>query len=98
MDGATLQVTARRCPGEGLLLSADGYLDGDGAQAIARETRSMPATGPRRVRIDLGEVRLFNCSGVRQLMTLLSDLDDLGYQVDLIGVHPPLQRLLDLCA
>jgi len=96
MDDATLQVTASASAGEGLVLAVEGYLDENGAAVLARETRAAPAAGRRRIRIDLAEVCLFNCSGARQLITLVNDLDNLGYEVDLVGVRPPLQRLLDL--
>jgi anti-anti-sigma factor len=96
MDDATLQVTASSSPSEGLVLSVEGYLDENGGSALARETRAAQEAEQRRIRIDLGEVCLFNCSGARQLITLLNDLDQLGYEVDLVGVRPPLQRLLDL--
>ena len=98
MDDMTLQVTASSSPSDGLVLSVEGYLDEDGGSALARKTKSAQASDQRRIRIDLGEVCLFNCSGARQLITLLNDLDQLGYEVDLVGVHPPLQRLLDLSA
>jgi len=96
MDDTTLQVTASFSPSEGLLLSVEGYLDEDGGSTLVRETRAAPNAEQRRIRIDLGEVCLFNCSGARQLVTLLNDLGRLGYEVDLVGVHPPLQKILDL--
>jgi len=96
MDDTTLQVTASSSPSDGLVLAVEGYLDRDGGVALARETRAAQEAEQRRIRIDLGEVCLFNCSGARQLIILLNDLDQLGYEVDLVGVHPPLQRLLDL--
>jgi len=96
MDDMTLQVSAKSSSSEGLVLAVGGYLDEDGGVALARETHAAPVAEQRRIRIDLGEVCLFNCSGVRQLITLVNDLDDLGYEVDLIGARPPLQRLLDL--
>jgi anti-anti-sigma factor len=98
MDDTTLQVTARPSAAHELVLAVEGYLDEDGGLMLARKTRAVPAAEHRRIRIDLDEVRLFNCSGARQLITLLDDLDRLGYEVDLVGVHPPLQRLLDLTA
>ena len=98
MDDMTLQVTARSSPSEGLMLSVEGYLDENGGSALARETRSAPAADHRRIRIDLGEVCLFNCSGARQLITLLNDLDQMGYEVELVGVRSPLRRFLDLTA
>jgi len=96
MDDMTLQVSARSSASEGLVLAVEGYLDEDGGLALARETQATPAAEQRRIRIDLGEVCLFNCSGARQLITLLNDLNDLGYEVDLVGVRPPLQKILDL--
>jgi anti-anti-sigma factor len=98
MDDTSLQVSAKSSSREGLVLEVEGYLDEDGGMALARETRAAQEAEQRRIRIDLGEVCLFNCSGARQLVTLLNDLDELGYEVDLVGVHPPLQRLLDLSA
>lgn len=96
MDDTTLQVSAKSSPSEGLVLAVEGYLDEDGGLALARETRAVQEAEQRRIRIDLGEVCLFNCSGVRQLITLVNDLDQLGYEVDLVGVRPPLQKILDL--
>jgi len=98
MDDMTLQVTARSSAGSELVLAVEGYLDENGGSALARETRAAPAGDHRRIRIDLGEVCLFNCSGARQLITLLNDLDQMGYEVELVGVRPPLRRLLDLTA
>jgi anti-anti-sigma factor len=98
MDDTTLHVTAKSSSGEGLVLAVEGYLDENGATTLAKETRTVPATEHRRIRIDLGEVCLFNCSGARQLITLVNDLTDLGYDVELVGVHQPLQRFLDLTA
>ena len=96
MADMTLQVTARFSSSEGLVLAVEGYLDENGGMRLARETQSAPADEQRRIQIDLGDVSLFNCSGARQLVTLLEDLQRLGYEVDLVGVRPPLQRLLDL--
>jgi len=96
MDDMTLQVSARSSSREGLVLAVEGYLDENGGAALARETHAAPVAEQRRIRIDLGEVCLFNCSGARQLITLLNDLDRLGYEVDLVGVRPPLQKILDL--
>jgi anti-anti-sigma regulatory factor len=96
MDDTSLHVTARTSASEGLVLAVEGYLDEDGGSRLAKETRAAQGAEQRRIRIDLGEVGLFNCSGARQLITLLNDLEELGYEVDLVGVHPPLQRLLDL--
>lgn len=98
MDDTSLQVTARSSASEGLVLAVEGYLDEDGGMTLARETQATQKADQKRIRIDLNEVCLFNCSGARQLITLLNDLDRLGYEVDLVGVHPPLQRLLDLTA
>lgn len=98
MDDTSLQVSAKSSSREGLVLEVEGYLDEDGGMALARETRAAQEAEQRRIRIDLGEVCLFNCSGARQLITLVNDLDRLGYEVELVGVHPPLQRILDLSA
>ena len=96
MDDMTLQVSASSSASEGLVLAVEGYLDRDGGVALARETRAVQEAEQRRIRIDLGEVCLFNCSGVRQLITLVNYLDQLGYEVNLVGVRPPLQKILDL--
>ena len=98
MDDTSLQVSARSSSRGGLVLEVEGYLDEDGGMALARETRAAQDAEQRRIRIDLGEVCLFNCSGERQLITLVNDLDRLGYEVELVGVRPPLKRLLDLTA
>lgn len=91
-----LRVTARTSPRQGLVLEVEGYLDEDGGMMLSRETRAAPAEEQRHICIDLAEVRLFNLSGARRLIRLITDLEELGYEVELAGVHPPLQRLLDL--
>ena len=96
MDDMTLQVSAKSSSNEELVLAVEGYLDEDGGAALARETHAAQDEELRSIRIDVGDVCLFNCSGARQLITLLKDLDRLGYDVDLVGVRPPLKRLLDL--
>ena len=98
MDDTALQVTTRSSSGEGLILAVEGYLDEDGGSTLARETRAVPVDDFPHVRIDLGAVCLFNCSGARHLISLLHDLEKMGCQVELVGVHPPLQRFLDLAA
>ncbi len=98
MDDATLQVTARSSPGEGLVLQVEGYLDEDGGLTLAREARAVPVGEPARIRIDLEAVCLFNCSGARALASTLRELDRQGFDVDLVGVHPPLKRALELVA
>lgn len=98
MDDATLQVKAGTAPGEGLVLAVGGYLDQDGGETLAREAHAVQDTQKRRIRIDLRDVCLFNCSGARQLITLLHDLESLGYTVELVGVRPPLQQVIDMIA
>lgn len=98
MDDTTLQVTTRSSTGEGLVLAVEGYLDEDGGSTLARETRSVPEEEDRRICIDLDAVGLFNCSGARCLIAILRELERQGYEVELIGVHPPLKRFLDLTA
>ena len=75
MDDTSLQVTAKSSANEGLVLAVEGYLDENGGRTLARETQATPIAEQRRIRIDLNEVCLFNCSGARQLITLLNDLD-----------------------
>ena len=98
MDDTTLRVTTRSSAGEELVLAVEGYLDEDGGFTLARETRTARLADHRHICIDLAAVCLFTCSGVRHLISLLHDLNRSGCQVDLVGVHLPLQRLLDLAA
>lgn len=98
MDTTTLQVTATTPSPRRLLVAVEGYLDERGGAALARETQATRGPEPTRIRIDLGNVCLFNCSGARRLITLVSDLKHRGHEVELVGVRPPLQRVLDLRA
>ena len=96
MDDTTLQVTTRSAPRDCLVLAVEGYLDEEGGSTLAQKTRAVPQDQHQRICIDLDEVCLFNCSGARCLIAILRELERQGYEVDLVGVHPPLQRLLDL--
>jgi anti-anti-sigma factor len=98
LDDTAFQVTTKPSPDGGLVLAVEGYLDKEGGSALVRETRSAPATDRQRVCIDLNEVCLFNCSGARCLIEILRELERQGYEVELVGVHPPLQKILDIVA
>jgi anti-anti-sigma factor len=96
MDDMSLRVNARPSSGHEVVLMVVGYLDEEGGQRLARETRAAPSEETCRICIDLNDVCLFNCFGARLLVTLIDDLDKRGCEVDLVGVRPPLQRFLDL--
>jgi len=96
MDDTTVRVTIEPAAGGGLVLTVAGYLDDQGGTVLANESRSASCVGGLRVCFDLARVRLFNCSGVRRLIAVLRELDRSGCEVELVGVNPPLQRLLDL--
>ena len=98
MDDSTLHVTTRTSPHEGLVLAVEGYLDEDGGSTLLRKTQTVPADEHQRICIDLDAVGLFNCSGARCLIEILRELERQGFEVNLVGVHPPLKRLLDLTA
>jgi anti-anti-sigma regulatory factor len=98
MNDTALQVTTRSSPGGELVLAVEGYLDEDGGFTLARETRAARLADHRHICIDLAAVCLFTCSGARHLISLLHDLNGSGCQVNLVGVHLPLQRLLNLAA
>ena len=98
MDDTTLRVNARSSSGGDLVLAVEGYLDDEGGSTLARETSAARAADHRKIRIDLGAVTLFTCSGARRLIAVLDEMSHRGCRVDLRGVHQPLQRLLDLVA
>lgn len=98
MDDTTLRVTTRSTSGAGLVLTVEGYLDDEGGSILAREACAVPVVDYRLIRIDLGAVTLFTCSGARRLIAVLDELTHRGCRVDLLGVRHPLQRLLDLAA
>jgi len=98
MDDTTLRVTTRSPSDGGLVLAVEGYLDEKGGSTLAREARGVPVVDHGWIRIDLASVTLFTCSGVRRLIAVLEELTREGCRVDLLGVHHPLQRLLDLAA
>ena len=98
MDDTAFQVTTTSSPAGELVLAVEGYLDGEGGSTLVRETRAVQETEQQRICIDLGEVGLFNCSGARCLIEILRELERQGYEVELVNVHPPLQKILDLVA
>jgi anti-anti-sigma regulatory factor len=98
MDDTTLRVTARPSSRGVLVIAVEGYLDEEGGSTLAREAGAIPAVDHRRICIDLTAVTLFTCSGARRLIAVLDELNTLGCQVELHGVHHPLRRLLDLAA
>lgn len=95
MESDTFHLTKESDPSGGLVLSAEGYLDEAGGAELCREAGAALAAGHTRLHIDLEAVVLFNCAGARRLVELLEELDRRQGRVDLVGVRPPLQRLLD---
>lgn len=85
-------------PDEGLVIEAEGYLDDAGGVALHREADAAAPGSCTCIRIDLGHVVLFNCAGARRLLALLHELEARGFTVELVHVHPPLSRALELSA
>ena len=98
MESDAFHLTKESDPSGGLVLAAEGYLDDAGGAELSREADAALASGHTHLRIDLEAVALFNCSGARRLVELLEELNRRHGRVDLVGVHPPLQRLLDFVA
>jgi anti-anti-sigma regulatory factor len=96
MDDTPASVTVKPDPGGGLVMMVKGYLDETGGSVLVTESRAASCVGGDRVCVDLRKVHLFNCSGARCLISVLRDLSRSGCEVELVGVRPPLQRLLDL--
>jgi anti-anti-sigma factor len=97
MDPDDLQVTTRVEHGD-VLMAVRGYLDAAGGERLARQTREAAATGHACIRIDLGAVKLFNCSGARRLVAAIEDIGRSGPHVELVGARRPLQRALEIVA
>ena len=98
MESDAFHLTKESDPTGGLVLAAEGYLDDAGGAELSREAGAALASGHTHLRIDLEAVVLFNCAGARRLLTVLEDLNRDDRHVELIGVRPPLQRLIDFAA
>ena len=98
MDEDILRFSTSIQPAGNIKVAVRGYLDDDGARALAREILiDLPDT-KSHIDIDLNAVTLFNCSGARRLLAAVDDLHDRGREVALVGVHQPLQRLINFAA
>ena len=98
MESDAFHLTKESDPSGGFVLAAEGYLDDAGGAELQREAGAALAEGHTHLRIDLEAVVLFNCAGARRLVELLEELDRRQGLVDLVGVHPPLQKVLDVVA
>ena len=98
MESDAFHLTKEADPAGEIVLSAEGYLDDAGGAELQREAGAALALGHTRLRIDLAAVVLFNCAGARRLLAVLEDLNRDDRHVELIGVRPPLQRLIDFAA
>jgi anti-anti-sigma factor len=94
MESDAFHLTQAADPSGGLVLAAEGYLDDAGGAELRREVDAALASGHTRLSIDLGAVVLFNCAGARRLVELIQELNQRHGRVDLVGVHPPLQKVL----
>ena len=98
MDSDELHLRTGVDPDEGLVIEAEGYLDDAGGIALHREADAAHPGNCSRIRIDLEHVALFNCAGARRLLALKHELEERGLTVELVHVHPPLSRVLELSA
>jgi anti-anti-sigma factor len=81
-----------------LVLIVGGYLDEAGGIELSREADAALESGHQRLQIDLEDVVLFNCAGVRRLLLALEELRNRNGRVDLVHLRPPLQRLIEFAA
>jgi anti-anti-sigma factor len=98
MDEDVLRVSTTARPGGGVTVAVQGYLDEGGGKTLARRILDDLPGGESHIDIDLDAVTLFNCSGARQLLAAVEDLNRRGRDVEIVGVRPPLQRVLDFGA
>lgn len=96
MDEDILRVSTSVQPGGDITVAVRGYLDEIGGKTLARQILNDLPGGQSHIDIDLDAVTLFSCSGARQLLAAVEDLHRRGREIDLTGVHPPLQRVLDI--
>mgnify|MGYP001815583668 CR=1 FL=1 len=96
MDEDALNVSTAITNDGALLIAASGYLDDRGAEVLVAETCNAIATGTCTLCIDLADVLLFNCSGARRLLAMLDEIEDQVGSVELVGVRPPLEKVLEL--
>jgi len=81
-----------------VVIVAGGYLDEAGGIELSREADAALESGHQQLQIDLEEVVLFNCAGVRRLLLALEELRNRNGQVELVHLRPPLQRLIEFSA
>jgi len=98
MESDTLQLTTEVDPTGAVIIAAEGYLDAEGGARLGREAGAAVAAGHTHLLIDLENVVLFNCAGVRRLLFALEQLRGQDGQVDLVHLRPPLQRLIEFDA
>jgi len=98
IESDALQLTTEIDSTGAVTIAAEGYLDAEGGERLGREAEAAVASGHTHVLIDLEEVMLFNCAGVRWLLLSLEDLKRRHSQVDLVHLRPPLKRILDFTA
>jgi anti-anti-sigma factor len=94
MDEDALRISTTVQPNGDVTVSVRGYLDEDGGKTLARQILGDLPRGSDHVDINLEAVTLFNCSGARNLVAAVDDLNRQGREVQLVGVRPPLQRVL----
>lgn len=98
MESDAFHLTKAIDPSGTLVIAAAGYLDEPGGIELSREANAAFLTGRKQLCIDLERVVLFNCAGARHLVAVLDQLRDRDERVELVGVRPPLQQLIDFAA
>jgi anti-anti-sigma factor len=89
-------IEAREAPPGIVVLALAGELDLTAAPALRERLADARSAGPRGVVLDVGEVTFLDSSALRELLRAGAARGADGVPFMLVGVRPPVDRLLEL--
>lgn len=93
---AGLQVQWREPDSGQARVHLEGELDNLSAPVLRQAINSLCASGCRNIRLDLGDLRFIDSTGLGLLVSIWRQCDEAGGQASVVEVSDPVRRLMDV--
>jgi anti-sigma B factor antagonist len=96
MEQEQLRVTTETLPGGIGLVAASGYINNEGAQAIADAVERLLAKGNSTLLVDLAGTKIINSIGISILLEILEKLLDGGGRLAFCNLTPTIAKTFEI--
>jgi len=96
MEQEQLKVSAETVPGGIGLISASGYINNEGGQAIADAVERLLGEGNTTLLVDLAGTKIINSIGISILLEILEKLLDGGGRLAFCNLTPTIAKTFEI--